>query len=170
MKVAYDEDTDTLTIVLKDAPVAESDEDKPGVILDFDAAGDMVGLEILDASTRVTDPRRVELAGVMPPTYGRWPLAARRPSVRLIATIQIGSSARNGDTAAPRREKSGGDVAASTDQLVAPPRSLDEHRKRNDRSIGKRRARTRPDPRHLRVPPPTLTRRPPDGTLPRRTG
>jgi uncharacterized protein YuzE len=64
VKIRYDEDTGTLTLILKDAPVAESDEEKPGVILDFDAAGDVVGLEILDASRRVTDPRRVELSGV----------------------------------------------------------------------------------------------------------
>ncbi len=32
MKVIYDPDTDTLSVVLKDTPVAESDEDKPGVI------------------------------------------------------------------------------------------------------------------------------------------
>jgi uncharacterized protein YuzE len=60
VKITYDPETDTLTIVLKDTPVVESDEDKPGVILDFDAEGDVVGLEILDASRRVTDPRRVE--------------------------------------------------------------------------------------------------------------
>lgn len=44
--------------------MAESDEEKPGVILDFDAAGDVVGFEILDASRRVTDPAHVEFTGV----------------------------------------------------------------------------------------------------------
>jgi uncharacterized protein YuzE len=35
MKVIYDRETDTLTIILTETPVAESDEDKPGVILDY---------------------------------------------------------------------------------------------------------------------------------------
>ena len=61
MKVTYDAKTDTLTVILRsDAAVAESDEDKPGVILDYDEAGNLVSLEILDASNRVTDARRVE--------------------------------------------------------------------------------------------------------------
>ena len=62
MKVNYDAETDTLTIVLRDAPVVESDEDKPGVILDYDAAGNLVSIEVLDASTRVEEPRSVTLA------------------------------------------------------------------------------------------------------------
>jgi uncharacterized protein YuzE len=65
MKVIYDAETDTLTIILNDAPVAESDEDKPGIILDYDATGNVVSLEILDASQRVTQPTQIvyELAG-----------------------------------------------------------------------------------------------------------
>ncbi len=60
MKFIYDSETDTLSVILKDSPVAESDEDTPGVIHDYDEHGDLVSLEILDASRRVTQPRGVE--------------------------------------------------------------------------------------------------------------
>ena len=61
MKVNYDAGTDILTVVLRDALVAESDEDKPGVILDYDDQGNLVSIEVLDASTRVEDPRSITL-------------------------------------------------------------------------------------------------------------
>jgi uncharacterized protein YuzE len=61
MKVNYDSRTDILTVILKDnVSVAESDEDKPRVILDYDATGELVSLEILDASRRVSEARKVE--------------------------------------------------------------------------------------------------------------
>ncbi|HKZ86669.1 MAG TPA: DUF2283 domain-containing protein [Anaerolineae bacterium] len=60
MKVVYDRETDTLTVIFTETPVAESDEDKPGVILDYDASGNLVSLEILDASRRVASPSRIE--------------------------------------------------------------------------------------------------------------
>ncbi|MGH7570347.1 MAG: DUF2283 domain-containing protein [Gemmatimonadota bacterium] len=65
MKVSYDSHTDTLTVVLReDVPVAESDEDKPGVILDYDKEGSLLAIEILDASKRVTETRRIEFETV----------------------------------------------------------------------------------------------------------
>lgn len=60
MKVNYDRETDTLTIIFTDTPVAESDQDKPGVILDYDEKGNLVSLEILDASRRVSVPSKIE--------------------------------------------------------------------------------------------------------------
>ena len=60
MKAKYDPRTDTLTLELGPGPVAESDEDKPGVILDYDAAGNLIGVEILNASKRVADARTMQ--------------------------------------------------------------------------------------------------------------
>lgn len=60
MKVAYDPDVDVLTITLSNAVIEESNEEKPGVILDYDAIGNLVGLEILDASKRVSNPRELK--------------------------------------------------------------------------------------------------------------
>jgi YD repeat-containing protein len=60
MKATYDPKTDTLTLELKPGPVAESDEDKPGVILDYDAQGNLVSIEILDASKRVDETRGIQ--------------------------------------------------------------------------------------------------------------
>ena len=58
--MTYDAETDTLRVVLKESPITESDEEKPGVIIDFDESGDVVGFEILDASQRVGNPRHME--------------------------------------------------------------------------------------------------------------
>lgn len=62
MKVKYDQEVDVLTIQLSNAPVEESDQDKPGVILDYDKDGNLVGLEILNASRRMENPRTLEYA------------------------------------------------------------------------------------------------------------
>ena len=61
MKASYDLKTDSLTVILKEnAAIVESDEDKPGVILDYDEYGNLVSLEILDASRRVTQAQKME--------------------------------------------------------------------------------------------------------------
>jgi len=62
VKVTYDPEVDVLRILLSDTPIEESDEDKPGVILDYDKDGNVVGLEILEASKRIANPRSVEYA------------------------------------------------------------------------------------------------------------
>ena len=60
MKATYDRETDTLRIILTDADIEESDEIAPDVIVDYDDKGGLVGLEILDASTRVESPQIME--------------------------------------------------------------------------------------------------------------
>lgn len=62
MKGTYDPEGDVLRIVFRDILVEESDEDKPGVILDCAAGGELVGMEILNTSTRTDNPRSVDFA------------------------------------------------------------------------------------------------------------
>jgi len=52
--VKYDRQTDILRLRFKDGPIADSDEIEPGVIVDYDADGQIVGVEILDASEYIT--------------------------------------------------------------------------------------------------------------------
>jgi len=60
MKVKYDKEVDVLYIIFSDEKVKESDEDKPGIILDYDKRGAIVGIEILNASKKMKNPSKVE--------------------------------------------------------------------------------------------------------------
>jgi uncharacterized protein YuzE len=60
LKVIYDKETDTLSIIFRDGKVAESDEPRPGLILDYDKSGRLVSIELLDASDQVMAPESVE--------------------------------------------------------------------------------------------------------------
>ena len=62
MKVTYDPEVDVLRILFRDVVIEESDKDKPGVILDYDKDGNVVGMEVLNASQRVENPRGVDYA------------------------------------------------------------------------------------------------------------
>jgi uncharacterized protein YuzE len=53
MKLSYYPDTDSLYIDLADVPSVESREISEGVVLDYDAAGRLVGIDIDEASKRV---------------------------------------------------------------------------------------------------------------------
>ena len=59
MKLHYYRETDSLYIDLADRPSAESRQVAPGVVLDFDASGALVGIDIDDASRKL-DLSRVE--------------------------------------------------------------------------------------------------------------
>jgi len=60
VKITFDPEVDVLRIILRDAPIEESDEEKPGIILDYDIEGKIVGLEVLDASKQKINARSLE--------------------------------------------------------------------------------------------------------------
>ena len=53
MKLSYFPDTDSLYIDLSEEPSVESREISEGVVLDYNAAGQLVGIDIDEASKRV---------------------------------------------------------------------------------------------------------------------
>ncbi len=56
MKVIYDPQTDSLTIILKGCSVKESDEIRDGLIVDYGDDDRIVAIEMLDASENVSEP------------------------------------------------------------------------------------------------------------------
>ena len=53
MKISYYPDTDSLYIDLSEQPSAESREVSEGIVLDYDAQGRLVGIDIDNASKKV---------------------------------------------------------------------------------------------------------------------
>ncbi len=66
MKLTVDREADALYLDLDEAPAAESEEIAPGVILDYNSEGQVVGIEMLYLSKRVSAEKlsRVQLEGV----------------------------------------------------------------------------------------------------------
>ena len=56
MNIKYDKAADALYLKLSDAEISVSDEDKPGIIIDYDAEGNVVGIELLEASKKTENP------------------------------------------------------------------------------------------------------------------
>jgi len=53
MRIRYDAEVDALYIRLDGSKVVESDEVKPGIVLDFNAKKQVVGIEVLDLKRRI---------------------------------------------------------------------------------------------------------------------
>ena len=57
MRLKVDRESDALYLRLDESAVVESEEVQPGVVLDYDAADNVVGVEILNLSKRVAPER-----------------------------------------------------------------------------------------------------------------
>jgi uncharacterized protein YuzE len=62
VKVIYDQESDTLSIIFRAGKVADSDEVQDGMIVDYDKFGKLLSIELLDASEQVNGPNAVEFA------------------------------------------------------------------------------------------------------------
>lgn len=56
MNIKFDKETDTVYMRFSDAEIADSDEEKPGIIIDYSLEGEVVGIELLDASKKMRKP------------------------------------------------------------------------------------------------------------------
>jgi uncharacterized protein YuzE len=66
MRIVYRREHDTMRITLKpDASYAESEEVAPGVVVDFDEAGNAISLEVYDAASEKVDLSKLEIEGLL---------------------------------------------------------------------------------------------------------
>jgi uncharacterized protein YuzE len=60
MNVEYDKEVDALYIKFSDNKVAKSDEQSRGLIVDYDKSGNIVGIELLNASKKIQEPENLK--------------------------------------------------------------------------------------------------------------
>ena len=60
MRIHYYAESDSLYIDLAERPSADSREIQPGIVLDFDVAGNLVGIDI-DHASKVVDLSRLDI-------------------------------------------------------------------------------------------------------------
>jgi uncharacterized protein YuzE len=70
MRVRVDHAADAVYLNLTDRPIKDSEEVADGIILDYDEAGRIVGVEILEASKRTDDPEVLKQFSFDLPTVG----------------------------------------------------------------------------------------------------
>lgn len=59
MKITYDKSADAMYIRLSDNDVSITEQNSPGVIIDFDVEGNIVGIEIIELSKRTDNPEKL---------------------------------------------------------------------------------------------------------------
>ncbi len=59
MVIKYNKESDVIYIQFSEDKVVESEEDKPGIILDYGENGDIIGIEILNASKKTKQPNGI---------------------------------------------------------------------------------------------------------------
>lgn len=59
MVIRYDKELDIVYIRFSEKKIEESNEDKSGIILDYDLDGKIVGIEVLNASTQMIQPNGI---------------------------------------------------------------------------------------------------------------
>ena len=59
MVIRYDKELDIVYIRFSEKKIEESNEDKPGIILDYDSEGSIVGIEVLNASSQMVQPNGI---------------------------------------------------------------------------------------------------------------
>ena len=59
MRIKYDKETDIVYISLSSRQIIESDQEKPDIILDYAEDGQIVGIEILNASSKMEQEKGI---------------------------------------------------------------------------------------------------------------
>jgi len=70
MRMRVDHAADAIYLNLTDRPIKDSEEVAAGIVVDYDAEGRIVGVEILDASKRTDDPEVLKQFSFELPTVG----------------------------------------------------------------------------------------------------